>query len=233
MSLRKIGKQMKNYTKILWGILFIVFGLIIGMNALGLADVDIFFDGWWTLFIIIPSIIGLVGDDDKKGSIFGLMIGLLLLLVSRDIISLSLVIKLIFPIVLVFIGLSIVWDEIFGNPVKEKIKSAKFTEANYYSAIFGENSQKVNGEFKDASVDAVFGSVKFDLRKAKVADGAVLKASAIFGSVEVILPEDVVVKTKATKIFGGVENEASMSEEKNVKVLYVEAFSLFGGIEIK
>lgn len=225
---------MKSYTKVLWGLLFVVFGLIIGINALGFAEINLFFDGWWTLFIIVPSAIGLVTDDDKKGSIFGLFIGILLLLMSRDVISLGFLLKLIFPGILLFIGLSILWDEVFGSSVKEKIKTVTFEkELNYYSAIFGEDKHKITKEFKGASVDAIFGEVKFDLRKAKVVDGAVLKVSAIFGSAEVLLPDDVEVKAKTTKIFGGVENDSEVSDNKKVKTLYVEAFSLFGGIEIK
>ncbi len=31
------------------------------------------FDGWWTLFIIVPCAIGLITDRDKTGSIIGYM----------------------------------------------------------------------------------------------------------------------------------------------------------------
>lgn len=228
---------MKEYTKIFWGMLLIVFGIIIGINSLGIADIEIFFDGWWTLFIIIPSLISFFNDDDKRGSLVGLVIGIVLLLVARDVISLSLFFKLLFPGILVFIGLSIVWDEIFGSPVKEKVKKANFSENNSYSAVFGENKCKVTKEFKGASLDAVFGEVSLDLREAKIEEGAVLKVSAIFGEARVILPSDVVIKTKETKIFGSVDKkekkEKKEEKDKKVKTIYIDAFSLFGGIDIK
>ena len=46
---------MKKAGNILWGIVLIVIGVIFALNALDITSIDIFFDGWWTLFIIIPS----------------------------------------------------------------------------------------------------------------------------------------------------------------------------------
>ena len=56
---------MKNYTRMLWGLILIALGVIIGGNALNLFDIDIFFAGWWTLFIIIPFFIGLFKNEDR------------------------------------------------------------------------------------------------------------------------------------------------------------------------
>ena len=47
---------MKN---IILGLILIILGVIIGLNTFGITSIDIFFDGWWTLFIIIPAILGL------------------------------------------------------------------------------------------------------------------------------------------------------------------------------
>lgn len=57
---------MKNFSKVLWGVFFVIIGIIIGVNALGIADINIFFKGWWTLFIIIPCLIGLF-DSNMEG----------------------------------------------------------------------------------------------------------------------------------------------------------------------
>ena len=45
------------------GICFYYSGVIFGLNALEITDINIFFDGWWTLFIIVPCFIGLFKDD--------------------------------------------------------------------------------------------------------------------------------------------------------------------------
>ena len=61
---------MKKFGNVLWGIVLIIIGLIIGGNALGITDINIFFDGWWTMFIIIPCFIGLFKEEDKIGKNF-------------------------------------------------------------------------------------------------------------------------------------------------------------------
>ena len=53
---------MKKISTVLVGIIFVVAGVIIGLNSFGITDINIFFDGWWTLFIIIPAINGFITD---------------------------------------------------------------------------------------------------------------------------------------------------------------------------
>ena len=36
---------MKIFGKLLWGVVFIVLGIVLGSNALGYTNIDIFFDG--------------------------------------------------------------------------------------------------------------------------------------------------------------------------------------------
>lgn len=226
---------MKNVSKILWGVVLIVIGLIYAINALDIMDINIFFKGWWTLFIIVPSLIGLFDEKDRQGSLIGLFIGVILLLAVRDVISFELVLKLIIPFVLVVIGLSIIWSEISGSKVKEKVEASKKHDLDEVAAVLNEEIRLIDGDFKGATIDAIFGHGVLDIRKAKLEEGAAIKANAIFGSVDIIVPQDTEVKIKATKIFGGVERTtfASDSKKKKSNVIYIEAYALFGGINIK
>ena len=64
-----------NISRSIWGIILVIVGLILGLHAVGvLENVNIFFDGWWTLFIIIPCTVGLFTDHDKTGNIIGLVV---------------------------------------------------------------------------------------------------------------------------------------------------------------
>lgn len=62
---------MGNFSKMLWGIVLIALGIVIGLNALNITAINIFFRGWWTLFIIIPCLIGLFDSksEGKTGNI--------------------------------------------------------------------------------------------------------------------------------------------------------------------
>ena len=61
----------QNMVSKLAGIALVVVGMIIAGNALGWWNVSLFFRGWWTLFIIIPSVIGLFDsrETNKTGNL--------------------------------------------------------------------------------------------------------------------------------------------------------------------
>ena len=96
---------MKNISRILWGIVFILVGGILALNLFGITDIDIFFDGWWTLFIIVPCFVGIFSEREKTGNIIGLLIGVFLLLSCQGIISFDLLWKLAVPVIIIIIGL--------------------------------------------------------------------------------------------------------------------------------
>lgn len=70
---------------ILWGVVLVTVGVVLALNAFGIADVNIFFDGRWTLFIIVPCVIGLITNNDKCGNIIGICIRAFLLLCCQGI----------------------------------------------------------------------------------------------------------------------------------------------------
>ena len=92
---------MKQIRNSLWGLVFIILGLVVGLNALSITNINLFFKGWWTLFIIIPCFIDLFNNKDKVGNIIGLIFGILLLLSCYDLFSFDIVI--LFCILLVII----------------------------------------------------------------------------------------------------------------------------------
>ncbi len=81
---------MKKMESWLWGGVLVAVGVILAVNALGLARINIFFPGWWTLFIIVPCLIGLLTEKRKWGKLMGLIFGICLLLSCLDVISFSL-----------------------------------------------------------------------------------------------------------------------------------------------
>lgn len=60
---------MRKLSKILWGIALIAIGGIFGLNAFGVTDIEVFFDGWWTLFIIAPCLVGIFSEREKTSNI--------------------------------------------------------------------------------------------------------------------------------------------------------------------
>lgn len=228
---------MKNLSRVLWGIVLIFIGVIWGLNRTGVADINIFFDGWWTLFIIVPSAISFFEKGNNKiSSLIFLIIGVLLLLAAQGLFEFEILWEILLPAIVVIIGLSLIFGNKIKADVKEKINNADFSNVEVITATFGEQNINKSGEkFEKANLDAVFGAIKLDLRDADLKSETYIKASAIFAGITILVPKDVEVKIKSTPIFGGVTSE-SMDEKANKnakKTVYVDGFALFGGIEIK
>lgn len=226
---------MKKMKSVIWGFALLIIGIIMGINALGIADIDIFFDGWWTLFIIVPSFIGLLTDDDKLESIIFLIIGVLLLLGSQDIVKFELVSKLILPIIIVLIGLSLIFKNIFTAKIRKSIDEVNKTNntSDECSAIFtGQDIKVANEEFNGKSVSAIFGGITLDLRKALITKDVVIKCKSIFGGIEIFVPDNVKVQVKSNSAFGGVDNK-TISDNNSEITIYIDATCVFGGVDIK
>lgn len=185
---------MKSFGNVLWGIVLIVVGLIIGGNALGITNINIFFDGWWTLFIIVPCFIGLFKEREKTGNIIGLLIGIALLLCCQDILDFDMIWKLALPVVLIIIGISFIFKDTFNHKINEEIKklNENRTKDGGYCATFAGQNIKFDGEkFNGTELTAVFGGVKCDLTKAIIENDVVINATSVFGGIEIYVPDDV------------------------------------------
>ena len=204
---------MKSFKSALLGVILVGVGIILCLNEFGLTDINIFFKGWWTLFIIIPSLISIFSDKEKTGGIIGLFIGVVLLLSINDIIDFDIILKLIFPVILICIGLSIISKNILNKDVSQNIN--------------------VDEEFGGCKLDAIFGGIKLDLRNSKIKKDVVINASAIFGGIDIYVPEGVDVKIKSTSIFGGASNKSNNEVDEKSHTIYVNATCLFGGVDIK
>ena len=215
---------------ILWGIVLIGLGIILGINALEIAYIDIFFDGWWTLFIIIPCFIGLFNDKDKTGSLIGLVVGILLLLSCNHIFDIEIVWKLLLPIILVMLGISC----IFKNGLYAKtLKEMGPVRGQEFNAVFaGQNLDFSHESFEGGKLNSIFGGIQCDLRKANISDKSIIEANSIFGGITIFVPEDIEVKVVATPIFGGVSNKKRKLDSEN-KTIYIKALCIFGGVEIR
>lgn len=227
---------MKKTSTWLWGIVLIIIGVVLGINALGVAHINIFFPGWWTLFIIVPCFIGLFGNDnDKTGDLIGLCIGAILLMACLGFYSFRIVWQLALPMILVLVGLSMLFKDVLKKQVMKGAEKLSDADEDTHWATFSGQKLDYDGEtFEKADLEAVFGGLDCDLRRAKIKDGAMIKASAIFGGVNIKLPDDVKAKVVSTSIFGGVSDKHSdKAVEDAKKTVFIDATCLFGGVEIK
>ena len=230
---------MKNIRNILWGLLLIAVGVIVALNILDIIDFDLLFDGWWTLFIIVPSVIGLFDRGPKIGNILAILIGVALLLAAQDIIDFGTAIKISVPAILICVGVSLIFRRRNSDKIKERIIELNKDAANNsekkseYATAFAEENISFEGQvFNGTDLNAIFGGIKCDLRGAVISQDVVINASAIFGGITILMPDDVNIKVHSYSIFGGVSQKKKNNANEERPTVYVNAECRFGGVSI-
>lgn len=223
---------------IIWGIAIIALGVIFGGNAIGLFDINVFFDGWWTLFIIVPSVIGLITEKERFASLGFLAAGVILLLAAQNVFSYDVAWKAILAVFLIIIGVSIIFRNVFHSKndkeIAQKIEGMKDGKTmDSQTAVFSGSDRIYNDEiFSGSNLVAIFGGVDLDLRNAKFEKDTVIKAFCLFGGIDIKVPKDVQVKIKSGFIFGGISDERKSSDNKGKYTIYLDAGGGFGGLSI-
>ncbi|MBO4813209.1 hypothetical protein J5491_03635 [Candidatus Saccharibacteria bacterium] len=223
---------------IIWGIAIIALGVIFGGNAIGLFDINVFFDGWWSLFIIVPSAISLITEREKFASLGFLAAGVILLLAAQNVFSYDVAWKAILAVFLIIIGVSIIFRNVFHSKndkeIAKKIDGMKDGKTmDSQTAVFSGSDRIYNDEvFSGSNLVAIFGGVDLDLRKAKFEKDTVIKAFCLFGGIDIKVPKDVQVKIKSGFIFGGISDERKSGDNKGKYTIYLDAGGGFGGLSI-
>lgn len=228
---------MKNLKTYFWGIALIIIGVVLGLNQLNITQINIFFEGWWTLFIIVPFFIDFFEGDDKTSSLIGMGVGIALLLAARDIISFEIIWKLALPTILITWGLSIVFKDTLNTKINKKIKeinkkNGENLDSTHFTTFGGDEIKVENENFDGANLTAVFGGLDYDLSNITIKKDCVINCVAIFGGIDIIAPKNVNIMVKSASLFGGVSNKKHQNDEKT-KTIYINASCIFGGVEIK
>lgn len=107
-----------------------------------------------------------------------------------------------------------------------------------YSYFFSGSEQVfLEPVFRGGSIRAVFGGMELDLRHTSLPEGSVfLRVDAVFGGVEIKVPDDWNIVLESHSIFGGVQDERGpykLSERDGGRKLVIVANCVFGGCSIE
>lgn len=226
----------KNYSNVFWGIALILVGIGYGGQTLNLWDFNIFFPGWWTLFIILPSLFSMFEQRLNVFNTFGLILGILLLLDSIDIINNVSIYKLVFPLIIILIGFSLLFSK-KNNFNKKKMNkdsingNGKIVKA--YGILSGQTIKPLNQEFSGANTVSILGGVDIDLRMAIIKEDILITAVVILGGTDIFLPPNVNVVVSGIPVLGDIENRVNLCPIENAPTVYIDAVCVLGGLDIK
>lgn len=242
IRMKGLGGKMRNTVgNILWGLAFIIVGLGFAGNAFGFWNFELFFNGWWTLFIIVPCAISIIQSGPGMGNLIGLCIGSMFMLSAQGFIRNVNVGALIVPVILIIIGLKFIFrNNVIKGKKTDNIQFGQFqstgSQGSYpdLTAVFGARNVSYQNEvFNGATINAVFGGVELDLRNAIINGDIVINCTTIFGGADILVPSNVYVKVSTVPIFGGVSNKAPAPYGEVSGTIYINATCMFGGVDIK
>lgn len=121
-----------------------------------------------------------------------------------------------------------------GRP-ERKANVSSSDSIDQWIAFGGVEETITSQSFEGGTVTVLFGGAELDLRQAVLAYGeSRLTLTAIFGGIEVQIPENCRVIVDGSAILGGIEDNTAGAEiPDSAPVLKVDATAVFGGVEIK
>jgi len=217
-------------TRIITGFIILAIGVGALLDALNIAAFWGWFGNLWPLLIVLAGIFVLIGDF-RKNYIWGtalVIIGALLQLRAAGVVDFNFF-SLVFPIALIAVGLTILLH--FTN---RPAVDAGSKDIDDISVVFsGNQSKNKSSKYEGGRITAIFGGATLDLRDAKIGKEATLDLFILCGGVELKVPRDWKVISKAMPIAGGIENKSEGGDNDKSPVLVLTGTVALGGVEVK
>jgi predicted membrane protein len=244
-------RQRSPFAGLLFGGLIVLIGVLILLDNLGFLPVR---DVWqyWPVLLIAMGLSRAIGARNAACAVWGgllTLIGVILLLDNLNIAiyifdhRVRLSFNLLWPLLLVGFGLSVVAKNLdrahrsntrpTAGSVDTTTTESEFSVTNVFS---GSRRNVESPDFRGGEIVSIFGGVRLDLRRAKMTvDEAVIDVNAVFGGVEIRVPEYWNVEARGAGVFGGFDDKTIHPRtDVNVKTpqLVVTGAAVFGGVSI-
>ena len=230
---------MKNRSKVIWGIVWIVVGVLVALTWFDVIQIQLF-KGWWTLFIIVPGVVGLITERDKTGNFISICIGVGLLLWQQEVFSFDTLIKIAVCIAIFCFGLRLLLRGLFGKNKTGSSRKREFGDSlpgntrKKYFHLFGGADINLSGErVKELKSIVVFGGCDLDMRDAVLEEDCEIHLTSVFGGNDILLPHNVNWKIESINCFGGVDEQKKHYVGEDAVTVHIYSVCVFGGNNIR
>lgn len=212
----------------LWlGLVLMTLGAFGLMDVLGILNWQTTVGRWWPVAIVALGLITMAAERRISfGAAVVTGVGALLLAGRLDILDA----RAAGPLLLLAIGVAILVGSFNSRGM------SKHGDGGHSVALFGGSAVKERSQhLTHADVSAIFGGATLDLREAHIDNEATVDATALFGGVDVLVPEGWRVKLQGIPIFGAFEDKTANDADptsQEAPSLRVNATSIFGGVTV-
>jgi predicted membrane protein len=248
--------------KAITGMVLVLLGVAFILDNFGLIDAGRIWD-YWPLILVVAGFGRLTHPrrlwPDRVWGVFLIALGAVFLLRNLGIVWISL--HKIWPVVLVFFGIAMIWQAIGGrgSAAREPGSAAGDRAAEGFAAgfeatrglretrtvadtidefaMFGGGNRLVRtADFRGGTVTAIAGGFDIDLREASMAGpSASIEVFLLMGGMTLRVPESWSVVLNVTPLLGGTDNRTRLQPPPDAapKTLTISGTLIMGGLEIK
>lgn len=218
--------------QLMFGLLIILVGVVFTLDSLELLQAERFLAFWPAGLILIGGAKiwqARIGYGSSQGGMLFVLAGAWMLLHTLDVIDVS--ILSFWPLLLVFAGSVVVWQSLRGR----RLRGNEPTDAvvNAIAILSGVQRGSRARAFRGGELTAFMGGCEVDLRQAEIHGEAVIDVFAMWGGIEIRVPESWNVIGQMTPIMGGFQDSTRAAGDARNHTLLIRGLVVMGGVEVK
>lgn len=216
---------------LIFGLIIIAVGVLFTLDNLGIVHADRYLR-FWPAALILVGILKLGHARAGAGAFGGSIItaaGVWLLLQETALVRVSF--WDLWPMLLVCFGAYLVWQGATGRAHRGPADDGDTVSA---LAVLGGFSRGSNSRrFRGGDLTVFMGGCEIDLRQAAINGDATIDVFAMWGGIELRVPEDWTIISSVNAVLGGVEDKTRPPLGLSTHRLTIRGVVVMGGLEIK
>ncbi|TNE43116.1 MAG: hypothetical protein EP343_34485 [Deltaproteobacteria bacterium] len=226
--------QQRGWSSVGFGILLVGVGVFFLLKQLGYLE-HISIRTYWPMILVVIGAINFLfpkHSGERWNGLILLAVGTAFQLQKLDIIQLEW--RFIWPILLIVVGLHAIFKPKCRKSGRGRGGTAVPGGQVRGSVVLGSRKTRVEGEpLVDAKIEVVMGSYELDLTQAILEKEAVIKTTAVMGSIELFLPKHWRVVSDVTPVMGSFEDHRRNPRiDDDAPVLNIRGEAVMGSIEV-
>ena len=217
---------------LVFGLLIILVGVLFTLDNLHILEAERVFNYWPSALIVLGAAKLWQGRAEHGSGLTGgllMLVGVWLQLEVLDYVDQSIV--SFWPLLLVLAGGALVWQGLTGRRGRPGVPDD--ATINAVAVLAGIERGSNAAAFRGGELTAFMGSCEIDLRQAAIQGEAVIDVFAMWGGIDIRVPDDWRVIGRVTPIMGGFEDKTRPPRGAAVHTLVIRGFVLMGGVEVK
>ena len=218
--------------RLIVGLAILILGVLLTLDNFGFHTYHLI--RWWPVVLIVIGLVRLLDPTAGKGaSIVLLLIGGVFLL--DNVTNIDVDFSDLFPLLIALLGAKLIWDAIGRRSGPRLATEDPNSTISAFAIMAGVHRQSTSREFRGGDANAIMGGVEIDLRNADIREGEIaeLDTFALWGGVEIRVPENWRILGKVMPLMGGFEDKTAGKHPGPGPTLVVRGAAIMGAVEVK